>query len=146
MHLVHTLLLNKTPFWLMYHRLHTYRGSGQWKWVRVIAKALAATTTTTTLQFCVNFGSKTLEFVSFHFAPLHSLLPIILTPVWPNAKNLSSIFGCLEKWKFAQWHEIFWNGRLKMLPSTKWCPRLLQFYQSGEISPNLLTLLDTFEW
>ena len=45
--------------------------------------------------------------------------------VWPDGKIISSIFGHLEKFKFAQWHGIFWHGKLKMFPSTKLTPKMM---------------------
>ena len=60
-------------------------------------------------------------------------------PVWPDGKTISSIFG--------QSHEIFAMVGSKCSQvlnyHSKCCPILLQVYQSGEISPNLVTLATT---
>ena len=64
--------------------------------------------------------------------------------VWPDGKIIYSSFDCLEKGKIAQWLEIFAKvgskySQVKL--NLKYCPRLLQFYQSSEIWPNLVTLI-----
>ena len=48
--------------------------------------------------------------------------------------------GHLEKSEFTQWHEIFAMVGSKCTKLTlKMLPKILNFYQSSEISPNLVT-------
>ena len=50
-----------------------------------------------------------------------------------------SIFGHLQQLTFAQWHKVW----LEILPNDKSAPKnpkLRKKFQSGEISPNLVTL------
>ena len=53
--------------------------------------------------------------------------------------------GHLQQWNFAQYHTLFCQSRCKMLPKlnkpSKYCQSLFNFYQSGKISPNLVTLV-----
>ena len=61
-----------------------------------------------------------------------------------GGKISCSIFGCLQQWKMSQEHKGFAIVGLKFCqtlnkPLQNW-PRLLKYYQSGEISPNLVTL------
>ena len=55
-----------------------------------------------------------------------------------------SIFGHLQKGKLSYLVLNICQSRFKILPNTKWtlknCQRLLKFHQSGENSPNLVTL------
>ena len=51
--------------------------------------------------------------------------------VWPDGKVIFSIFGHLQYWTFAQYHMEF----------AKFCQSHLKICPSGEISPNLVTLL-----
>ena len=55
-----------------------------------------------------------------------------------------SIFGHLQKGKLPYLVLNICQSRFKILPNTKWtlknCQRLLKFHQSGENSPNLVTL------
>ena len=52
--------------------------------------------------------------------------------------------GHLQQWNFARNHTLFCQNRFKMLQKLnkpfKYCQILLKFYQSGKISPNLITL------
>ena len=71
-------------------------------------------------------------------------LPLFL-PVWPDGKIICSIFGHLRQWrKFVAKNTIcVYKSRLNILPNnpSKIAQRLLNCCQSGEISPNLVTLL-----
>ena len=53
--------------------------------------------------------------------------------------------GHLQQWNFAQKHTLFCHSGFKILPKpnkpSKYCQSLLKFCQSGEISPNLVTLV-----
>ena len=68
------------------------------------------------------------------------------------AKIIYAIFGLLEQWKFAKNHLKFDKNHLKFIKvgTNFWqilnkpfqnSTRLSEFCQSGEISPNLVTLL-----
>ena len=61
--------------------------------------------------------------------------------VWPDY----SIIEPLQHRKFAQWHRKFEKSRFNILPNSwetfKYCQRFLKLCQSGEIAPNLNTLV-----
>ena len=71
-------------------------------------------------------------------------------PVWLDGQIGFSIFGNAQQWKFAQKHSNCPNGgsQLRQLRKKpyKYGQICLNFYQNGEISPNLITLLSEREW
>ena len=68
-------------------------------------------------------------------------------PVWPDNQIVLTIYGYFQHWKFAQKHtnctKVSWKLRPKPNKPSIYYQRFLNICQSGEISPNLVTLPTT---
>ena len=61
--------------------------------------------------------------------------------VWPDGIIICSIFSHEQQLKFAHWHCKIANNNAKYYKPLKSFQRLLNFWHSGGISPNPVTLI-----
>ena len=93
-------------------------------------------------------GDILLKFVRYdYFFFVFSVSNVACLPVWPDGKIILSIFGPLQHWIFAQQHKKMTKVGSQFCQIlnkvSRNCRTPIIFCQSGEISPNLVTLKRT---